>query len=192
MDIYGQIKQKITEMRKTGFPFFTGKVEAVDGDMCTVSIGTLKLTKVRLRSVVNGETSRLLVTPKTGSYVTVADLSGEMRQLEAVGFSEIEKIDIETCAGIVINCKGDMDIDCDGAITFNGGGNHGFAKVEAVANKLSAIEKDINALKQIFATWAPVVYDGGAALKAGAATWAAQTITPTTTYQDIENTKITH
>lgn len=192
MDIYSRIKQKITEMHGTNPKPFTCKVEAVDGDMCTVSIGTLKLTKVRLRSVVNNEASQLLITPKIGSYVTVVDLSGDMRHLEVVGFSEIERIDIETCDCITINCKGDMNIDCDGTTTFNGGDNHGFAKVEAVAEKLSAIEKDINSLKQVFASWVPVVYDGGASLKAGAAAWMSQTIVPVTTYQDIENTKIKH
>ena len=192
MEIYSDIKKKIVAMSGKKLPLLlTAKVESVDGETCTVSIGMLKLTDVRLRSVVNGESSQILITPKIGSYVTVADLSGELRALEVIGWSEIDKIEIGTETDICVNCNGDTSIDCSGTITINGGDNHGMAKVEAVAEKLSALEKDLNNLKQSIATWIPVAYDGGASLKAATASWAAQTFV-TTTYQDIENTKITH
>lgn len=193
MDTYTEIRNKIRAMtgRKTPL-LLTARVESVDGETCTVSIGSLKLTGVRLRSVVNGEESKLLITPKIGSYVTAIDLSGELRETEVVGYSEIEAIDIETMADINIRCKGDTNIDCDGTVTFNGGKNYGLAKVEAVAQKISAIENDLNTLKQAFTTWVPVVYDGGASLKAGTAAWAAQLLAPKTTYQDLENEKVKH
>ena len=86
MDSYTEIKNKIRAMtgRKTPL-LLTGRVESVDGETCTVSVGDLKLTGVRLRSVVNGESSKLLITPKQGSYVTLIDLSGELRETEVVG-----------------------------------------------------------------------------------------------------------
>ncbi|MBR4146287.1 MAG: hypothetical protein IKU00_00145 [Bacteroidales bacterium] len=85
MDAYTEIKNKIRAMQGQRIPLLlTGKVESVDGETCTVSVGDLKLTGVRLRSVVNGEASKLLITPKTGSYVTVIDLSGELRETEAI------------------------------------------------------------------------------------------------------------
>jgi hypothetical protein len=46
-------------------------------------------------------------------------------------------------------------------------------------------------LKQAFSSWVPVVYDGGASLKAAAASWAAQRLTETQ-QKDIENELIKH
>lgn len=193
MDTYAEIRNKIRAMMGHQTPLLlTGKVESADGETCTVSVGGLKLTGVRLRSVVNGEESKLLITPKAGSYVTIIDLSGELRETEVVGYSEIEAIDIDTMADINIRCKGDTNIDCDGTVTFNGGDNEGLAKVKAVANKISAIENDLNSLKTAFATWMPVVYDGGASLKAGTASWASHQFNPTTEYQELENDKVKH
>lgn len=193
MDSYAEIRNKIRAMMGQRTPLLLiGKVESVDGETCTVTVGELKLTDVRLRSVVNGEESKLLITPKVDSFVTLIDLSGELRELEVIGYSEIEAIDIETGGDINIKCKGDTNLDCDGTVTFNGGDNHGMAKVVEVAKKLSAIENDINSLKQAFMTWVPVVYDGGASLKAGTAAWAAQQLLPTTQYTDLENDKVKH
>ena len=192
-DVYSEIKSRIRQMNGHKTPLLlTGKVESVDGETCTVSVGDLKLTDVRLRSVVNGESSKLLITPSKDSYVTIIDLSGELRETEVIGYSQIDAIYIETDSDININCKGDTNIDCDGTVTFNGGDNHGMAKVVEVAKKLSAIENDINSLKQAFMTWVPVVYDGGASLKAGTAAWAAQQLLPTTQYTDLENDKVKH
>lgn len=192
MDNYTEIKNKIRAMVGQKTPLLlTGKVESVDGETCTVTVGDLKLTDVRLRSVVNGEDSKLLITPKKDSYVTLIDLSGELRETEVIGYSEIEAIDIETESDINIKCKGDTNIDCDGTVTFNGGGNHGLAKVESVTQKLNALENDINLLKQIFTAWMPIVYDGGASLKTATATWAAQSLSATRR-EDIENDKVKH
>lgn len=185
MDAYTEIRNKIRAMTGRNTPLLlTGKVESVDGETCTVSIGDLKLTDVRLRSVVNGEESKLLVTPKQGSFVTLIDLSGDLRETEVIGYSEIEAIDIKT--------SGDININCEGTVTFNGGDNHGMAKVEKVAEKIKTLEEDINDLKGKFLTWTPVVYDGGASLKAVTASWAAKKILPTTKYEDLENDKIKH
>ena len=192
MDSYTEIRNKIRAMTGQKTPLLlTGKVESVDGETCTVTVGDLKLTDVRLRSVVNGEDSKLLITPKKDSYVTLIDLSGELRETEVIGYSEIEAIDIETGGDINIKCKGDTNIDCDGTVTFNGGGNHGLAKVESVTQKLNALENEINLLKQIFTAWMPIVYDGGASLKTATATWAAQSLSATRC-EDIENDKVKH
>ena len=185
MDAYTEIKNKIRAMQGQRTPLLlTGKVESVDGETCTVSVGDLKLTGVRLRSVVNGEASKLLITPKTGSYVTVIDLSGELRETEVLGYSEIEAIDIETGS--------DININCNGTVAFNGGKNHGMAKVVSVAQKLAAIENDLNTLKDTFAGWSPVPYDGGALLKMATVGWAAKKFVPETKYTDLENDKIKH
>ena len=43
--------------------------------------------------------------------------------------------------------------------------------------QLTAIKNDINNLKTALSTWAPVVMDGGTALKAAITTWASTTLT---------------
>lgn len=160
MDAYTEIKNKIRAMQGRRTPLLlTGKVESVDDETCTVSVGELKLTGVRLRSVVNGKASKLLVTPKQGSFVTVIDLSGELRETEVLGYSEIEAIDIETGS--------DININCNGTVTFNEGQYEGIVIAKNVADKLNLLEQEINNLKDVFTKqWAPVVYDGGASLKA--------------------------
>ena len=185
MDAYTEIKNKIRAMQGQRTPLLlTGKVESVDGETCTVSVGELKLTGVRLRSVVNGEASKLLITPKTGSYVTVIDLSGELRETEVLGYSEIEAIDIKT--------SGDININCNGTVTFNGGQYEGILIAKNVTDKLNLLEKEINNLKDVFTMqWAPVVYDGGASLKAAiAANWGIHM--NETKSEELRNDKIKH
>ena len=138
MDYYTEIKNKICAMtgRKTPL-LLTGKVESVDNETCTVSIGDLKLTDVRLRSVVNGNSSKLLITPAKDSYVTLIDLSGELREMEVIGYSEIEAIDIKT--------SGDININCEGKIKFNGGDNDGLVKIQKLTDELNRLVREFNA-----------------------------------------------
>ncbi|MDD4141595.1 MAG: hypothetical protein PHR20_02215 [Bacteroidales bacterium] len=180
MNNLSEIKKSIKKIvADNGFAnSFTAKVESVDGEICSVSIDGFTLNDVRLRAVINDETSKILITPTIGSYVLVTDLiRGNLTSLAVIAYSEIDKI----------------DIDADNTIIINGGENNGLVKVEPLTKKLIALEKDLNALKQIFAaTWVPVVYDGGASLKAAAATWAGQMFQPVTQQSDIENDKVKH
>jgi len=76
-------------------------------------------------------------------------------------------------------------------IVYNGGDNEGWAKVRELTEKLNAIEKDLNNLKQVFSTWVTVPNDGGAALKAASTTWASNRLIETQ-QRDIENDKVKH
>lgn len=186
-DIYSEIKSKIRAMQgKNGPVAFIAKVESTDGDTCTCSIGELKLTDVRLRAVVNGEDSQLLVTPKKGSYVTLLDLSGgDMRQMEAIAFSEIEKIEIKT--------SGDIAIDCDGTITLNGGDNHGLVKIKELEDNLKSIKNYVEAMKAAVSTGIENVNESTAASgKAGAAAFNTAMTGQSITFKDMENTDIKH
>ena len=176
MDTLSEIKESIKKIASTGgmFRAFTAKVKSVNGETCTVELEGLTLTDVRLRAVVNGENSKILVTPKTDSYVLVVDLAGDLSQLAVVGYSEVEKIEVDT-----------------DKIIFNGGNNNGLVKIKKLTQKLNAIEQDLNALKSIFTSWAPVPQDGGAELKASAETWAASQL-QITQISDYEDTNITH
>lgn len=111
-----------------GQSLFTAKVLSTDGETCCVDIDGLVLSDVQLRAVVNGEESGILITPKTGSYVTVADLSGDLTRIVVVGFSEVEKISIDAETDIVIN----------------GGGYGGLIKIEDLVDELNRLVQTFN------------------------------------------------
>lgn len=153
---------------------FIAKVVDVNGEECTIEIDGLQLTDVRLRAVVNGETSKILITPKKDSYVLVTDMMGDMSQLVVVNFSEIEKI----------------EIDAD-KIVFNGGDNHGLVNIDDLVKRLNNIERDITSLKTAILEWVPVSQDGGVALKGALSDWLGNELA-FTMREDMEDTKITH
>lgn len=130
MDPLSEIRKSIKGMSSKGgkFACFTAKVLRVNGDTCDVELEGMKLTDVRLRAVVNGENSKILVTPKTDSYVLVADMSGDLSQLAVIGFSEVEKI----------------EIDANDKIIFNGGHNEGLIQIGKLTQKLNELVNTFN------------------------------------------------
>ena len=186
MDSYTEIRNKIRAMMGQRTPLLlTGKVESVDGETCTVSVGDLKLTDVRLRSVVNNEESMILITPKTGSHVTLIDLSGELRELEVIGYSEIEAIDIKT--------SGDININCDGTVTFNGGDHDGLVKLQELKDNLNSIKNYLSALKTAVKTGLNGVGTSTAASgSAGASAFESAMAGQTINFKNMENDKVKH
>lgn len=177
MDTYAEIARAIKAMTggNGGTALFTAEVKSVEGETCTVLIGELEVPDVLLTPADEGADGKLVITPKVGSQVTVADLSGgELRQLAVVHWGEVEKISLTA-----------------DSIELNGGDNGGLVKIEALTDKINNIEKDINKLKQAFTTWVPVPQDGGSSLKSVVASWAAQQLVQTQV-SDLEDDKITH
>lgn len=177
MDTYAEIARAIKAITgdNGGTALFTAEVKSVEGETCTVLVGELEVPDVLLTPADEGADGKLLITPKEGSQVTVADLSGgELRHLAVVHWGEVEKISLTA-----------------DSIELNGGDNGGLVKIEALTDKINNIEKDINKLKQAFTTWVPVPQDGGASLKGGVASWAAQQLVQTQV-SDLEDDKITH
>ena len=188
MDIYGQIAQAIRGIaggNTNGPAIFPAEVKSVEGETCTIAVGGLEVSDVRLRAAINGSGDHLLRIPRAGSQVVVADMSGgQFRDLVAIEQSETERIDIAIGSTTVT-------IE-DGQITINGGDNGGMVNIGSLTARLNAIENDINSLKTVFSTtWAPVAQDGGAALKTAAATWASRQLT-TTQDSDYEDTTVKH
>lgn len=174
-DIKDAIRQICGAGRGGSGLFLVGEVKSVEGETCTVDVAGLELDEVRLTAVNDGAEGKLLLTPKEGSMVLLTDLSGgELRDMAVVGHTGVEKIEA-TCE----------------ELTLNGGDNGGLVNIQDLTTKLNNIEKDINKLKQAFATWVPVPQDGGASLKGGIASWAAQQLVQTQA-SDMEDTKITH
>ena len=84
----------------------------------------------------------------------------------------------------------DIQVTEDG-IELNGSNYGGVVKVGDLVDKINTIERDINKLKLAFSTWVTVPNDGGAALKAAAATWYAAQLAITTS-SELENTTLSH
>lgn len=131
MDNLSSIKESIRKIvGGKVFPAFTAKVDGVDGETCSVSIDGVTLTDVRLRAVVNSEDSKILVTPKVGSYVLLTDLSGgKFTDLAVINYSEVDKIEITATDKIVIN----------------GGDNKGLVKIDKLTEKLNDLVEKFNA-----------------------------------------------
>ena len=148
---------------------FVGEVKSVDGDSCTVAVGQLELTDVRLTAASDGEEGKLLLTPKEGSKVLVADLgSGTMRDLAVVGYTQVDKIEA--------SCS---------QITLNGGGNGGLVKIEKLTDKLNALVQTFNShTHQVSTTGTAVAQSGTAA----AVSVQAQAFNKS----DYEDTKVKH
>lgn len=126
----------------------------------------------------------MFLVPKVGSNVVVSMLDKD--NAFVVMFSELEEILIEV---------GDQSIEIiNGSIVFNGGNFDGLVKVGPLVQKINKLENEINKLKQIFTSWAPVPNDGGLALKTEILlqTWNSTPITPITQQSDLENTVIKH
>lgn len=183
MDSYTEIRNKIRAMTGQKTPLLlTGKVESVSGETCTVTVGDLKLTDVRLRSVVNGNSSKLLITPKTGSYVTLIDLSGELREMEVIGYSEIEAIDIET--------ESDININCEGTVIFNDGRNNGLVNIKELKDNLDELRQYMLFMKTQVAECLNYVIEG---YGAPASTYfIGKMATKMIRFADMEDTKVKH
>ena len=144
---------------------------------CT-TISGLPVSGVRLMAEVE---DGVLVIPAVDSVLIV----GYSKTITpfVCQFSSIDKVLVIT---------GDTTVEIkDGLIKFNDGSFEGLVKVADLVTKLNTLEQDLNTLKSVFNSWVVSPADGGAALKATAATWYAQTITETV-QNDLENKAVTH
>ena len=155
MDRSKEIKEAIRSIAGVpGMMFVMGKVESVGDETCSVKIADrLVINDVRLNASADGNADNILIKPKVGSMVLMADLSGgELRSLVVISFSALNS----------------MTVRFDGEVVINGGENEGLVKVKELTDKLNAIEDKINALEDALKDWTPMPYDGGATLKGNA------------------------
>lgn len=163
MDDYSKINRKIKEIAGTqSAEIFTCEVKSVNGMECEVSAGDLLLSEVRLCAVSDENKNNLIITPKVGSQVMVADMSkGEKRDLAVVKYSEVESISI------------------------NGGKLGGLIKIEELVKK-------INALIDAFNTHTHQVSTTGSASAQSGATTSMSSSVQEIKREDIEDKKIKH
>lgn len=93
MTEYRDIREKLRSIAETGkaVPFRVGEVTKVSDKECSVMIGTLEITGVKLFSVI--DQGGLLIKPKKGTMVTMVDLSnGLLRDLVVIKTDHAEKV----------------------------------------------------------------------------------------------------
>lgn len=88
-----EIIQDIAGTKTRSSHFISVEVVSIQGETITVLHGDTQLTDVKLRALVNGNESSIIVNPTIGSIVLCADLSGgELRDLVVIGYSEFDSI----------------------------------------------------------------------------------------------------
>ena len=179
-------------------------VDAVDKDPRTVDCTPLDegapLLGVNLQAN-QGSKFGIVAFPRVGSYVVVgfvADgsagvvlLTDDVESVEVVISESTARIEADE-EGVHVRMGDDTSAELTGeGVILNGGSFGGMVKAEQLAQRINAIEKDINTLKNVFSAWVTTPYDGGAALKLAAAAWAGSLLT-LTQRSDYENGKVKH
>lgn len=163
------------------------KVTAVDKTARTVDVEPLDEDAPILGCNLQanqGSTFGVVQIPRVDSYVVVGFLTGVAAGVVLL-CDDVESVEV------VVKDKdtGSVVVSEDGVV-MNGGSLGGLVKVEDLTDRLNIIEKDINKLKKVFSSsWIPSPQDGGAALKAAAASWAGAQLTETQR-SDYENEKV--
>lgn len=162
----------------------TATVVNVDksNNSCDVSIDGNEFGSVRLQAVIDVDKKGCRMYPAINSTVLIQPMDDKGNWVVAL-YSELQEIVFEIGdLQMVMNAEG---------IFFNGGSLGGLVKVTNLVQRLNALEDDLKSLKTAFNSWIVVPTDGGAALKAAAATWAGTPIVKTTK-DDLEDNKIKH
>lgn len=84
---------------------FEGEVVSVDElkETCVVKpVDAPELFGVRLKSIIGTTSSRLVIIPKVGSYVTVSVLNNIETETYVTQFSEVDKI-LTNCENVIYN-----------------------------------------------------------------------------------------
>lgn len=179
-------------------------VDAVDKDARTVDCTPLDegapLLGVNLQAN-QGSKFGIVAFPRVGSYVVVgfvADgsagvvlLTDDVESVEVVISESTARIEADE-EGVHVRMGDDTSAELTGeGVILNGGSFGGMVKAEQLTQRINAIEKDINTLKNVFSAWVTTPNDGGAALKLAASTWAGSPLT-LTQRSDYENGKVKH
>lgn len=122
MDQYKELAMLIKQASSGGgrVTILQGIVKEVSGVTCTVEIGSLTVSDVRLRASEKQEETQILITPAIGSAVILASLSGDMTNLVVVA------------------------VDVAESITINGGKLGGLINIEALTAKLNELIQVFN------------------------------------------------
>lgn len=155
---------------------YEGEVVSVDEvkETCVVKpVDAPELLGVRLKSIIGNTTTRLVIIPKVGSYVTVSVLNNIETETYVTQFSEVDKI--------LTNCEN---------VIYNGGDKGGLVNWPDAKEQLDKTNEVLQAVVDSLKNFVPVAGDGGAALK----TFFNTTLGTKTkgNFEDLEDTTIKH
>lgn len=72
---------------------FNAEVKSIQGESCTVAVGDLELTDVRLKATINEASDYLMQIPAVGSMVLCGDMSGgDLREVCVLKIDKLEKL----------------------------------------------------------------------------------------------------
>ncbi len=198
------IQRRIRELSGSEPATIQATVTEVDEEefTCKIDLGEgLIIEDVRLRSIIDSEKKGFCFIPAIDSIVLISRIRGA-NEFYVSMFSEVDKIlfnwgdDVEIIFDMekIFLRMQERSIEITGdAITFNANDKGSFATdINKLVDKISAIEGQINDLKQVFTTWVPAPMDGGAVLKGAVTSWAMQPIQPVTTVDSIKDELIKH
>jgi len=99
MDKYRKIADLIKGFGSTAAQmFFPATIKSVEGNTCTVTVGDLSISDVRLKATTTKTDNQVLLYPAIGSDVLVGSFSGDFGNLFLLSADVIDKIEI-TCNG---------------------------------------------------------------------------------------------
>ena len=187
----------------TRYPIMSGKVVGFSDDpdeqTCSVLLNVSdedSPTDGVLLSTVTYNSNGMILTPKLNSTVIVGEVDGPGKWA-VIKCSDLDQLVVIVGEYSLFLYENSMGFDGPGGnfalshdrIQMNGGTLGGLVKLTDLVGRLNLIENDLNAIKNAFASWVVAPNDGGGALKAIAAAWAGNAITPTVN-GDIENTAV--
>ena len=173
-----EFRRAINSVVKMPDVLITGIVKAVDLQNCTCDVmpsdGGALYNDVRLRSVVNDNTMGIFITPKKNSEVVIGSLGNNADDLVVVVYSEVDKIVVKSAklnleldfsdaspavkiniadkTKITVN-ENAVNVDCQGTVTFNGGGYGGLVISDTIAGEVNKVVTRVNALQTILAAF---------------------------------------
>lgn len=126
MDDYRQLADTLKQIGGKQITIAQGIVKSVDGNTCSVQIGGVLVSGVRLRASESKNDKEILLVPKKGTAVVVGSLSGDFAQLAVLSIEEVESITIH------------------GTITINDGKLGGLINIEDLTSKLNEMVDTFN------------------------------------------------
>ncbi len=205
MDKPTQIRDLLRSIAGTDKPLFSFRlmeVVGIDGDLCRAKMDDFEIPDIRLSSIDGGSENGLLVVPAKGSIILVADIScGNLRELCAIGYSEIESIRFhQGKTTVTANANGTtvevgsskLHVE-DGKIIFNDGANHGLVKVEELKRSLESLKSYCETLKQAVSSGLTAVGAGPSANgTTGATAFDTAMAAASIRLEEMENDKVIH
>lgn len=168
------------------WPLITGKVKALDGELCDVdpSDGGPTIFSVRIKPAVNNAAFGVIAYPKVSSPCVIGELDGDPNKYVLLQCERIDHMLVKMDGGAV------LELRAGGVVAINDDDYGGLVKVQELRQDLAKVNAILQAIQQTFANWIPTNGDSGvAALKASS---NAFTALQRPDFQTIESQKTKH